>query len=59
MRKTPLFKFFDTEAEAKAFCEDIKKHISDYLKKNFPPHYTPWQSSDPRDTARFVVWYKV
>lgn len=59
MKKQLSFQFTATEQEAQDLCERISKQISRYMRKNFPPHYTPWQSNDKNDTAHFVVWYKI
>ena len=54
MKLTLTFKFTDTEEEARAFvdCENRA-----HPRRKSRAHYTPWQSSDPSDTARYIVWY--
>ncbi|MBQ2183728.1 MAG: hypothetical protein II399_03755 [Lachnospiraceae bacterium] len=53
-----VFAFVDTEKDAKFLCESIKKFSSSYVKKKYPPSYTPWTSSDGKE-KKFVVWYHV
>ena len=48
------FKFFDTESEAKAFCD--KENTIPYIRKNHPATYTNWSSTDGTE-HKFVAWY--
>lgn len=51
-RKT--FKFFDTEEEAKVFCDG--ENSCSYIRKHHPAHYTPWVSQDGTE-RKFIAWY--
>lgn len=58
MRRLQLaFTFCETEEQAKEKCVYYDSVATAYCRKRYPAQYTPWQSSDPRDTAHFVVWY--
>lgn len=58
MRRLQLaFCFCTTEEEAKEKCKALDKAASPYCRNRYPASYTPWQSSSPTDTARFIVWY--
>ena len=48
------FKFFDTEEQAKTFCNN--ENLNYYIRKNHTAHYTPWVSQDGREN-KFVAWY--
>ena len=50
------FEFFDTEEQAKEFCETKNMNSSYYVRKNHPAHYTPWSSQDGTEN-KFIVWY--
>ena len=55
--KTRLsFQFFDTEEAARDYCD--RENRAHPRRKN-RARYTPWSSSDPRDTAQFIAWYYV
>ena len=57
MRKYhPNFYFCSTEDEAKALCEKIRGWSSAYCRRKYPPHYTPWDSTDGKE-HRFIVWF--
>jgi len=56
MKLRYAYKFFDTEEAARDFCD--RENRAHPRRKN-QAHYTPWSSSDPRDTAQFVAWYYV
>ena len=43
-RKT--FEFFDTEVQARAFCDKQNALASAYVRKKYKAHYTPWSSQD-------------
>lgn len=53
-RKT--FEFFETEDQAKMFCNN--ENVNKYIKKHHPAHYTSWSSSDGKEN-KFVAWYSV
>jgi viroplasmin and RNaseH domain-containing protein len=55
-RKT--FKFFNTEEQAKTFCENTNKAASRYVRKNHAALYTPWSSTDGKENL-FIVWYVI
>jgi hypothetical protein len=48
------FQFFDTEDQAKEFCD--KENLNRYIKEHHPASYTPWTSKDGKEKA-FVAWY--
>ena len=48
--------FVDTEEQAIKLSEQIKARQTNYMKRNKPPHYTPWSSTDGKE-HKFVVWY--
>ena len=48
------YKFFDTEAEAKAFCDTENRNP--YIKKNHPATYHQWKSKDGNE-LKFLAWY--
>ena len=50
------FEFFDTEQEAKKFCEKINREASRYVRTKYPAHYTSWESRD-RTEHKFLAWY--
>lgn len=50
------FEFFDTEEQAKEFCETKNMNSSYYVRKNYPAHYTPWSSQDGTEN-KFIAWY--
>lgn len=56
MRYTKSYRFFDTEAEAKAFCDNYNSHATRYIKTHHPAEYTPWSSADSKE-HKFVAWY--
>lgn len=51
-RKT--FSFFDTEEQARAFCD--KENLNNYIRKNHKSYYTNWSSQDGTEN-KFVAWY--
>lgn len=53
-RYSMTFKFFDTEEQAKSFCDN--ENLNRYIRKNHPAHYTPWTSQDGTE-HKFVAWY--
>jgi hypothetical protein len=53
-RYTMMFKFFDTEEQAKIFCDN--ENLVNYIRKNHPAHYTSWKSQDRKENL-FIVWY--
>ena len=58
MRRLQLaFCFCSTEEEAREKCKSLDKNATQYCRKHYPAHYTPWQSSSSTDTAHFIVWY--
>lgn len=50
------FKFFDSEFDAKRFCESENKNNSYYVRKKYPAHYTKWSSLDQTE-HKFIAWY--
>lgn len=56
MKLRYTFRFFDTEEAARDFCD--RENRAHPRRKN-RAHYTPWSSSDPRDTAQFIAWYYI
>lgn len=50
------FDFFETEDQAKAFCDGINAEASLYARKRYPAHYTPWNSADGTEHL-FIAWY--
>ena len=52
------FSFFETEKQAKDFCEGYNKSASPYIRKNKPARYTPWRSNDGTENM-FVAHYYV
>lgn len=53
---TRTFKFFDTEIQAKEFCDSENKRNPYYVRKKYPAHYTPWNSQDGTED-KFITWY--
>ena len=51
------FSFFETEHEAREFCDKTNKASSRYIKTHKPANYTPWQSDSKTDKIQFVAWY--
>lgn len=51
------FEFFDTEQEAKEFCDKTNKAASRYVRTKSPAHYTPWESQDHTE-HKFIAWYR-
>jgi len=49
-------KFFDTEDQAKTFCDNENKNS--YIKKNHTATYTGWTSRDGSE-SKFVAWYVI
>lgn len=49
------YKIVDTEAEAKAMCDEENRKGSYYKRKNHPARYTTWDSND--GYHGFIVWY--
>lgn len=56
MKTRLTFQFFDTEESARDFCDSENRA---HPRRKNRAHYTPWSSSDPRDTAQFVAWYYI
>ena len=48
------FKFFNTEDQARIFCD--KENKSYYIRKNHTASYTPWKSKDGKE-SKFIAWY--
>jgi hypothetical protein len=53
-RYNMTFKFFDTEEQAKIFCDN--ENLVRYISKKHPAHYTPWSNESGTEKA-FVAWY--
>lgn len=47
---------FDTESEAKAFCDQKNANANDYIKQNKPARYMPWDIFDGTE-YKFAAWY--
>lgn len=56
MKTRLTFQFFDTEQEAREFCDNENRA---HPRRKNRAHYTPWSSTDPRDTAQFIAWYYI
>lgn len=56
MKLRCTFKFFDTEEDAREFCDNENRA---HPRRKNRAHYTPWSSSDHRDTAQFIAWYYI
>jgi viroplasmin and RNaseH domain-containing protein len=50
------YKFFDTEEQAKNFCDKENTQNSYYLRKNHPASYTAWTSMNGEE-HKFIAWY--
>ena len=57
-RYQKTFKFFNTEEQAKTFCDNENSKNSYYLRKNHPATYTTWTSMDGKE-HKFIVWYVI
>ena len=55
-RKT--FEFFDTEEQARAFCDKQNALASIYVRRKYKAHYTPWSSQDGTEN-KFIAWYYI
>ena len=55
-RYNKTFKFFDTETQAKEFCDRENRNSSDYIRKKHPAHYAPRSGQDGTE-HKFIVWY--
>ena len=56
IRHRTTFQFFDTEVQAKEFCDMQNRNNSYYVKKKHSAHYTPWSSQDGTE-HKFIAWY--
>ena len=56
MKTRLTFQFFDTEEAARNFCDRENRA---HPRRKTRAHYTPWSSSDQRDTAQFIAWYYI
>ena len=56
MKTRLTFQFFDAEEAARDFCDRENRA---HPRRKTRAHYTPWSSSDPRDTAQFIAWYYI
>jgi len=50
------FNFYDTEDQAREFCNSFNKEASYYIRKNHKASYAPWISQDGKENS-FVAWY--
>lgn len=50
------FNFYDTEEQAKEFCDNMNNNSNYYVRKNHKAIYTPWSSQDGKEN-KFVAWY--
>lgn len=48
------FQFFDTEQEAKEFCDKV--NTNRYVRIHCPAGYYPWTSNDGIE-HKFIAWY--
>ena len=55
-RYRQTFQFFDTEAEARSFCERENRTGSAYKRNRYPAHFTPWTSADGTE-RKYIAWY--
>jgi viroplasmin and RNaseH domain-containing protein len=55
-RYRSTFKLFDTEEQAKVFCDN--ENTNNYIRKNHPAHYTSWSSANGQEN-KFVAWYVI
>jgi hypothetical protein len=53
-RYRETFMFFDTEAQAKAFCDN--ENLNPYIRKHHAAGYTPWSSHDGTEN-KYIAWY--
>lgn len=49
------FEFFDTEAEAIAFCDRENRTGSYYKRTHYKAIYTPWTSLDGTE-HKYIAW---
>jgi len=57
------FKLIENDEQAaKAFCDEINKGYTYYMRKHHPAHYTPYfiPDNDHKGTPwnGFIVWYE-
>lgn len=52
------FQFFDTEEQARVFCDKQNALASAYVRKKYKAHYTPWSSQDGTEN-KFIAWYYI
>ncbi|QJI52321.1 hypothetical protein [Psychrobacillus phage Perkons] len=48
------FKFFDTEHQAKTFCDN--ENLNRYIRINHTATYTNWTSEDGKE-KQYLAWY--
>jgi hypothetical protein len=52
------FKLFDTEAEARSFCEKENTTGSAYKRNRYPATVTPWSNANKTEHG-YIAWYHV
>lgn len=50
------FKFFNTEEQAKVFCDN--ENLNSYVRKNHKAYYTHWNSLDGTEN-KYLAWYVI
>ena len=53
-RYKKTFKFFDSEDQAKEFCNN--ENLNPYIRNNHAAFYTKWTSQDGTEN-KFIAWY--
>lgn len=48
------YEFFDTEEQAKNFCDNENKNR--YIREHHRAGYTPWSNQD-RTEHKFIAWH--
>ena len=51
------FQFFNTEAEARSFCDAENKSGNAYKRKTYPATVTPWKSKSGSERRYLVLYY--
>lgn len=57
MKSVLRYKIVSTEQQAKQLCLQIASGLSAYMRKNHPPRYQIWESSDKEEKG-FIVFYQ-
>ncbi len=56
MKTRRIFKFFETEQQAKEFCDEQNAKTTTYMRKHHPATFTEWYSRNGVQDG-FVCWY--